>query len=65
MVRLVYVLKGAGTAYAASIQKVMRYLVFQPCMDDSDLWMRSDVDTSAIESDDVSINQSSNNLHEG
>ena len=53
VVRVFYGFKGSGSAWTAAIQQVMRDLGFQTSMGDADVWMRSAVDTSAIESGDV------------
>ena len=49
VVRALYGLKGAGSAWAAAIRQVMRDLGFTPCLADADVWMRAAVDTSRLE----------------
>ena len=62
MVRAFYGLKIDGSACAAATWKVTRDLGFQPCIDYDDVWTISAVDTSAIESGDISLKRSSINL---
>ena len=62
MVRELYGLKGAESAWEPATQKLMIYIVLQPCMDDANVWIISAVDTSAIKYSDVSMNKYSNNL---
>ena len=45
------------SAWAGAIRKVMREISFQPCMFDADVWMISDLDTSAIEYSGVTSNR--------
>ena len=61
MVRALYGLKGDVSAWAAAIQKFMKYLGFQPCMADSDVWMISAVETSDFESSYASLSRYSKN----
>ena len=49
VVRALYGPKGAGSAWAAAIRQEMRDLGFTPCLADTDVWMRTAVDTSRLE----------------
>ena len=62
VVRALYGLKSDGSACAAATWKFTRDLGFQPCIDYDDVWTISAVDTSAIESGDISLKRSSINL---
>ena len=58
VVRELHGLEGYGSAWEED-------LGFQPCMTDSDSWMRSVVEASAIKSGDVSLNIFSKKLPSG
>ena len=52
VVRALYGLKGAGSAWAAAILQCIRNLGFTPCIADGDVRMREDVDTSKLGSNE-------------